>query len=275
MRSFIILSLTVLLASSECVPGNEPKRPSPVFREGEVLRYKVKWTVFRLGTVTLRTFRDSACTGPNDYKVSFQAESNPDIGIICVRGYFESTMDAVSLVSKRVWGLERTGEKFTETCATLDEATGRLGYTVVDKNTDVTIDTDTLENVTTCCQSASLLAFARAVSHTMGLYQVPSFVDGRMAATDVIFRGEKEEIEIGAFEWPIRTRMVSGQTRWGEGTGVAGFSGEFTGWFSDDDAAVPIRAEAKVIVGSIVVELEEWDRPDWFPPTVGDPTAIK
>jgi hypothetical protein len=275
MKSLLMLfSMMILNPVASSAPEDEPKSPSPVFQAGEVLQYKVKWTIFRLGTVTLRTFRDSTCKGPNDYKVSFYAVSNPDIAIIGVRGYFESTMDAVSLVSKRLWGLEQSGEKFIETRATLNEETGRLTYSVVDKNTDETLHEGTLEDVTTACQSASLLAFARSVSHTVGLYRVPSFVDRQMGTTDIIFRGEREDLEIGPLEAPIRTRVLSGQTKWGEGKGVAGFAGDFRGWFSDDDAAVPIRAEAKVIVGSIVVELEKWDRPGWEP-TAAEPSASK
>ncbi|MGB2959026.1 MAG: DUF3108 domain-containing protein [Bacteroidota bacterium] len=275
MRPFLTLSLTMLIAFSACAQGKGADTSSPVFRDGEVLQYKVKWTVFRLGTVTLRTFRNSACTGPNDYKVAFQAESNPDISIICVRGYYESTMDAASLVSKGIWGLERTRETFIETRANLDEETGRLTYIVVDKNADETLHEGMLENITTAHQSASLLAFARSVSHTMGLYRLPSFVDRKMGTTEIIFRGEKEDLEISAMEAPIRTRVVDGETKWGERKGVAGFAGNFKGWFSDDDAAVPIRAEAKVIVGSIVVELEQWDRPGWVPPTAAEATARK
>jgi hypothetical protein len=277
MRPLLIAFLTmlILIPFANARSGDESKSPSPVFQDGEVLTYKVKWAVFRLGTVTLRTFRDSTCRGPHDYKVSFYAESNPDIGIIWVRGYFESTMDAVSLVSKRLWGLERTKNTFIETRATLDQETDRLAYVTVDKNSDETLHEGTLEDVTTACQSASLLAFARSVSHTRGLYQVPTLVDQRMASTDVIFRGEMEDLEIDAMELPIRTRVCDGQTQWGEGTGVAGFAGDFTGWFSDDEAAVPIRAEAKVIVGSIVVELEEWERPGWIPPVAAEQRARK
>jgi hypothetical protein len=277
MKSLLMLFSMMLILSpvSSSAPEEEPESASPVFQEGEVLQYKVKWTIFRLGTVTLRTFRDSTCKGPNDFKVSFYAVSNPDISIIGVRGYFESTMDAVSLVSKGLWGLERTREKFIETRATLDEETGRLTYRIVDKNTDKTLHEGMLEDVTTACQSASLLAFARSVSHTVGLYRVPSFVDRQMGTTEIIFRGEKEYLEIGALEAPIRTRVLDGETKWGEGKGVAGFAGDFRGWFSDDEAAVPIRAEAKVIVGSIVVELEKWDRPGWVPPTAFKASASK
>jgi len=273
MKTFLTLWLIVLIALPESAPGEEPDEASPVFQDGEVLQYKVKWTLFRLGTLTFRTFRDSTCRGLHDYKVALYAESNPDIGIIWLRGYFESTMDAASLTSKGVWVLERDREKFIETRATLDEETRRLGYLILDKNTGDTIVEDTLENVISCCQCPSLLSFARSVSDRTGLYRVPTFVDRTMATTEVIFRGEKEEIEIDALESPVRTRMFSGETKWGEGKGVAGFSGHFSGWFTDDDAAVPVRAEMKVIVGSVVVELEKWDRPGWVPPTVSDATA--
>jgi hypothetical protein len=48
--------------------------------------------------------------------------------------------------------------------------------------------------------------------------------------------------------------------------GVFGMTGEFTGWFSDDEAAVPIKGELKVLLGTVTVELIGWKRSGWSPP---------
>ena len=59
------------------------------------------------------------------------------------------------------------------------------------------------------------------------------------------------------------TQTGSGQARW---TGLYGLSGNFEGWFSNDEARVPIKAKMSVYIGSVVIELKSWKRPDWKPP---------
>ncbi len=81
------------------------------------------------------------------------------------------------------------------------------------------------------------------------------------------FTGPIENVEIDAFDRPIRTRKYTGFADWKGGTS-AGLSGEFTGWVSDDEAAIPLQAEMKVFLGSIRLELERWHRPDWTTPAI-------
>lgn len=40
--------------------------------------------------------------------------------------------------------------------------------------------------------------------------------------------------------------------------GIAGITGPFKGWFAADKQRVPLKAELKVFVGSVKVELEDW-----------------
>jgi hypothetical protein len=48
--------------------------------------------------------------------------------------------------------------------------------------------------------------------------------------------------------------------------GIFGLTGGFEGWFSNDEARVPILAKMKVLIGSVTVELMKWTRPGWNPP---------
>jgi hypothetical protein len=48
--------------------------------------------------------------------------------------------------------------------------------------------------------------------------------------------------------------------------GIFGLTGGFEGWFSNDEARVPIMAKMKVLIGSVTIELMRWNRPGWTPP---------
>jgi len=95
---------------------------------------------------------------------------------------------------------------------------------------------------------------------------IPTLVEGKIAPTDISFEAGSESQEIDALSYPLRVRKFTGMAHWQGGT-EAGLKGEFTGWISDDDAAVPVVAEVKVLLGSIRLELESWTRPGWVPPS--------
>ena len=51
-------------------------------------------------------------------------------------------------------------------------------------------------------------------------------------------------------------------------------SGTFKGWISNDEAAVPVRAEVKILLGSLVIELEDFTREGWIPPVFGEANSL-
>ena len=49
-------------------------------------------------------------------------------------------------------------------------------------------------------------------------------------------------------------------------TAVFGLTGDFSGWFSNDTAKIPLRAKLQVKIGSVSLELKCWKRKNWKPP---------
>jgi hypothetical protein len=74
---------------------------------------------------------------------------------------------------------------------------------------------------------------------------------------------KKTSTEIDAVKYPVETIEFDGRADF---VGIFGLTGGFSGWFSNDEAAVPIIAKMKVILGSIRLELVKWNRPGWVPP---------
>ena len=86
-----------------------------------------------------------------------------------------------------------------------------------------------------------------------------------LLSTDIHFTDSVASVSIGALDDDIETKEIRGQAHFG-GKTFGGFSGEFRGWFSNDPASIPIRAEMTITLGTVVIELEEWNRPGWTPP---------
>lgn len=264
MKRALVLILTLLAFRSQS-PGSDPPLAGNVLRDGEVLEYKVKWSFIRLGTVTLRTVRDTSCRSAEDIKLIMTVESNPDLSFIWIREFNECVVDLRTLDSRSFHARHRNGEKYTEIWHVVDLQRHCTYYRVADRNSGAILAADTLPGVESFVEGPSLFHIARCLSFKIGVNNVPTLVEGKLASTDLTFGGEKELIEIGAVDSPVRVRKFAGVAHWKGGT-EAGLGGEFTGWISDDDAAVPILSEVKVILGSIRLELESWSRPGWTPP---------
>jgi hypothetical protein len=109
----------------------------------------------------------------------------------------------------------------------------------------------------------SILYFARAHIHSRQAIAVPTLVRGKAGRTEFYLPAERTVEKIDAVPYPIRVLQLEGKADF---EGIFGLTGDFIGWFSDDAAAVPIKAKMKVILGSINIELIEWKRPGWSPP---------
>jgi hypothetical protein len=265
MKRSLILLLTILAINSSS-RGDGPVSAGNVFREGEILRYKVKWSFFRLGTVTLKTVRDTSCHAQGDFKIVMTVESNPDLSFIWIREFNECVVDTRSLDSKFFHARHRKGEEYTEIWHIVDASRHCTYYRVTDRNSGAVLAADTLRGVESFVEGPSLFFFARCLSGRLGTTNVPTLVGGQLATTELTFGGEKEILDLGEAGTPVRVRKFLGVAHWQGGT-EAGLQGDFTGWISDDDAAVPILAEVRVLLGSIRLELESWSRPGWTPPS--------
>jgi hypothetical protein len=83
------------------------------------------------------------------------------------------------------------------------------------------------------------------------------------ATTSIRFGVERDEVDIDAVKHDIRVMKLEGETGF---TGIFGLTGGFEGWFSDDEASVPIVAKMHVLIGSVRIELIKWKRAGWKPP---------
>jgi len=111
----------------------------------------------------------------------------------------------------------------------------------------------------------SLIYFLRAFVRSTGALTMPTASMGKVGVTDIYPGREKTSIEINSCKQSIRVVKLSGKLRL---EGISGLKGDFTGWFSDDEASVPIAAKMKVLIGNIRIELTQWNRSKWQPPLV-------
>jgi hypothetical protein len=263
MRSAATAALLMFLS---CLCSAQSGRARDVFQPGEELRYAVKWQFIRLGTITVRTDHDPEDPAGAVYTVHMNVESNPALQFIWIREVTESHMDVSELNSLRFLGRYRNGDDLTEVRESYDVASRTGFYRRSDMNAGRVLLDTSFRDVPRFVEGPSLLFAARVLSRSMGVRELTTLVEGGIHSTTLSFGGEIENLQIDAWDQEIRTRKLEGHADWSGGTG-AGLIGRFAGWMSDDDAAVPIRAQLKVLLGSVTLELERWTRAGWVPPS--------
>jgi hypothetical protein len=264
MKHTIHFLITVLFISVLFGNAHTGEKTSLIFLPGEELRYSVKWKFIRLGTITISRIDDGS--DPATIRVSMLVESNPSIPFVDIREYNESLIDATTLMTMEYYGDYRNRRNRSETRHIYDYENNAIYHYEWDTGTGRVIHDDTVYNASGFVNGPSLFSYSRARSASGSIIDIPTYVRGEIRNTRIDFTPGIEDISISAWPYPVRVRKYEGTADWEGGTSQ-GLSGEFTGWISDDFAAIPVRAEMKVVLGSIRIELESWDRPDWTPST--------
>lgn len=266
---FLFLPVTVGQPGTDVAPVILD-RISQVMMPGEELVYEVSWTFFKLGKIRIVSSPPNGTNGKIAYSSVAYSDSYK-LPFVDFHAFSTSDMDS-TLFSEGASLYEKKEENWYRQLYFFSPAkrlyvTEHAYVKAIDSAEPVRPPTyDTLRLTYDRFQDGtSILYFARAhIRDPLGI-SVPTIVRGKAGTTNFFFPAEPAEEEIDAVEYPIKVLEMEGKADF---EGIFGLTGDFTGWFSDDDAAVPIKAKMKVILGSITVELVEWKRAGWSPPAV-------
>jgi hypothetical protein len=265
--SYIIFSLLLLL------PVTLLPRQHYVLQDGEVLRYKVKWAIFRLGTITIRTDFSHSDSDTGSYKISMHVESNPHLPFISIDEINESIVHLADGMSRSFYGRYKNGRSDYEIECNYQPDTREALYTQRNCVTNHYSRIEILRDIDPFLDGPTLVLFTRKHIHSNRSYHMPTMIDGKINATVLKFSDLIEFIEVDALDGSVMAKRYDGYADWQGGT-EAGLSGEFIGWISADSAAILLRAEMKVLLGSIVTELESYERIGWDPPILNQTATI-
>ncbi len=240
-----------------------------VFAEGEELVYEVRWLFVKLGEIRLKTVRarNDRAGGRNVVTALIDSYDLPfaDVHSV-VHSEIDSTLTCVYSTStekrnKGWWLLKNRYDHQTKRLTIEDTwSKEKDGPAFTSPKTDTFTVDGTLQD------GLSILYFARSYAHSRGTMNVPTIAYKQLGSTWLRFTSERGTMEIDALDSPIKMVGFEGRADF---EGIFGLSGDFEAWFTDDEAAVPIKAKLGVILGSITIELKEWHRSGWTIPVEG------
>ena len=109
----------------------------------------------------------------------------------------------------------------------------------------------------------SLFFIARKYADYGKTVKIPTMINKNNSTTIINFHNKIKNVKVSSIDYDVETVYFDGQALW---EGIYGLNGKFEGWFSNDDASIPILAKMNVYVGSVVIELKSWKRNGWTPP---------
>jgi len=237
--------------------------PGGMLQVGEELTYKVKYLFVNLGSITVRIKDRRFVNGRARYSATADIHSRVPL-IIDLHVRFDSELD------ERMFSYGWTASDSTSDGVFLRNIQfdyDRLRMTVDrGERTDsgyVVERADTIAITDYCQDGLSLFYYAREHVLERREHNVPTVIDTEQVNTYINFTNEVDDVSIGAVDYDVEVVAFDGRADF---VGIAGLTGGFEGYFSNDRARVPIVAYMNVIVGSIKVELESWKRSGWSPP---------
>jgi hypothetical protein len=256
VRTLVVIGVALITTFSSS--AQDPSFLSP----GEELTYRVSYLNITLGTIRTVTEQTTTLNGQKAYKVKVFIDSHPNIPFVSLHSVYESWMDATATYSMQFVANTEVENKQWEVDKYLFDYTNKK--LLMEKYRDSKIVKSRWFDIKKRYNDGSSLLFAaRSLLLSKKSLRMPTVIMEDTVNTVVNFNGKQEPVSIDAVQYPIKSVYLNGEANW---TGIYGLSGRFEGWFSDDDARIPVKAKMKVYVGSVTIELQKWRRGSWQPP---------
>lgn len=242
------------------------KTPEPVnpnaLKLGEELTYVVRYTFIPIGEIKLKVVRKFIFGSTVVYETRANIDSYSSIPFVDLHSIYTSYVTD-KYYSKYFFALDKYSYGWTFTKYDFDYEKGfvvakrgfRDGWQVHFHDT-VKIDKQIQDGL-------SIFYFARGFARQDKSYDIVTYINENMSLTRINFYKQSYPIKINSVDYDIDCIRVDGKLGY---TGIFGLTGNYEGYFTNDEACVPIQAKLKVTIGNINIELKSWKRDNWKPP---------
>ncbi len=229
---------------------------------GESMTYVVSYSFIKLGEIKIIVRGKKNINGKTYYSTIAYMDSYSGIPFVNLHMIYESTLTP-DYYSNFFRGIVKKKEytTFTEYTFKYDSSLVRIKKGKINPFQLWTDSTTTAKKEYQ--DGLSILYYARMNSGVNKSVDLPCFVNEKKEITEINFHDAVSGVKIDALDYDVACVRLEGNMKF---VSVFGLTGYFEGWFSDDEASVPIVAKLKVILGNVRVELKSWKIPGWTPP---------
>ena len=258
MNRKIIFILMVLLL----LAGNKTFSQSEVLADGEELIYEVYYSFINIGWTKFTTNRVIGTT--NRYVCEAVLKSNDAMPFVTVDFNFISELE---IKDNTLRPLKFTSKEFKEGRVSTLTYIFNYDSSFVDiKKIGYNGETEygkRMHMYSVFQDGLSIFYYARFNYFSQKSLYVPVLINQDSISLRLNFNTNKTDVDIGEVDYDISSLFLDGRTDYEM---VFGLTGDFSGWFSNDAARIPLKAKLKVKIGNITLELKAWKRKNWSPP---------
>jgi hypothetical protein len=229
---------------------------------GEELTYVVSYTFIKLGEIKLVVKDKKEVKGKAYYNSIAYINSYNGIPFVSLHQIYESKINQ-NYTSDFFRGIVKHDEYSTFTEYSFDYKNSK---TKVKKGkvSPYQLWTDSTAVLANQMQDGlSIFYYARMNLGTKKSVYAPCFVNEKYETTKINFYNEVKKAEIDAVDYDVACLRLDGRMDF---ISIYGLTGYFEGWFSNDEASIPIVAKMQVFLGNVKLELKQWKREGWNPP---------
>ena len=257
MLKFVLFFLLIFISLSWFSPVSAQEF---TWNTDEDLTYGVDWTFIRLGEIHLKLIGREEINGKMTNHIRLIIESNPLLFWLDNQSVYDSYVTD-SLKVMRFISDEKVDGKLYNARYDFDYDKEKIYLSLLSKENNEARQDKVIDLKPKLYDGISLIYFARKNSLYIKPDTVSTFIEDKSGNVMFNFLDEKHMTQIDAAKSDIQTVYFDGQL---DVTGIAGVTGPFKAWFSDDSYRVPILAHLDVFIGSVKISLEKWK--DWTPP---------
>ncbi len=232
------------------------------FQAGEELCYEVSFMGLSIGEIKIRSIGNEKLNKADVVHIRASIKTYDNIPFIKADAVYDSWLDNSFNFSHKLEATIHHDKTKTEQFVTeFNFNNWTIGFTkYINKKL---IEEKTVNTAIKYCEGMGLVFLIRKLLNLNKAVTVPTIMGYDTSSTVLNFRGVRENIAVSAFDGKVDSWCISGKGRW---TGVYGVTGDFKAWFSNDLARVPLKAQLKLYIGMVDVELKQCRRKSWLPP---------
>jgi len=258
MINHLITIILVLLL----VTGSKTFSQSTVFEDGEELYYEVYYAFINVGWVKFNTEK---VVGKKDtYICRAKLKSNDAVPFINIDYEFKRQ---VEINNNNVRPLFFESREFDDSKVAVITYNFNYDSGFVDiKKTGFNNQIEYSKRISTKTifqDGLSIFYYARYNFNNTQRVNVPVLINQDSVGVSLDYNTDKTDVSIDDIKYNISSLLLEGNTDYEL---VYGLTGNFEGWFSNDNARIPLKAKFKVKIGNVTLELKSWKRQNWTPP---------
>lgn len=243
-----------------------------ILEVGEELNYTVYYGFIKLGEVKFKITGKSK-EGKKEFYTSVASIKSFDaIPLVNINYIFESVMyfeknevhsvkfTATEFKDKSITNIYYTFDYDEDIIKTLKEIDGNREI-----ESKINIDNKKMyQDGLSLFYNARLQSMPEKINNGKTRFNVPVYINEKESSVKYSFNSKPESIDVDMLDYSIKCIKVAGVADF---VGVFGLTGEFAGWFTDDEYRVPMKAKFNVTIGSITLELTSYKKKNWKIPS--------